>query len=85
MPQASIDTDTAVGDLIASAASTFFNGEKVVLDGDSVASHGSGSHGSAKVVAGTTDVFAEGKKIAKKDDSATCGDKLTGSADVYIN
>ena len=82
------DPDTASGDLIPSTSDIFVEDELVILNGDSVASHGSGSHGSATVnVTFTSDVFGNGKLVAvgydagppATGDKATCNHELTSS------
>ena len=87
------DPDTASGDLIPSTSDIFIEDELIILDGDSVASHGSGSHSNATVdVTFTSDVFGNDKLVAvgyddmgtadsadDTGDKATCGHKLTDS------
>jgi len=82
------DPDTASGDLIPSTSDIFVEDELIILDGDSVASHGSGSHSNAKVdVTFTSDVFGNDKLVAvgydagppATGDKATCGHELTDS------
>jgi uncharacterized Zn-binding protein involved in type VI secretion len=85
MPKASIDTDTAGGDLIASASVTKFNDEFVVLDGDDVAGHGDGPHAGPTIPASiNTKVKVEDKYVVVAGDTATCGHAATGSSDVDI-
>jgi uncharacterized Zn-binding protein involved in type VI secretion len=85
MPKASIDSDTAGGDLIASASTVKFNDLAVVLDGDAVAGHGDGPHAAPTIPAGiNSTVKVEDKLVVVAGDVATCGHAATGSSDVNI-
>jgi uncharacterized Zn-binding protein involved in type VI secretion len=85
MPKASIDSDTAGGDIIASASVTKFNDLAVVLDNDAVVGHGPGEHGGPTIPAGiNTKVKVEDKLVVVAGDTATCGHAATGSSDVNI-
>lgn len=85
MPNVCIDTDTAGGDIIASASTVKFNDEKVVLDGDNVEPHGDPPHASPTMVASlNSTVKIEDKLVCVAGDSATCGHTATGSATVSI-
>jgi len=85
MPNVSIDSDTAGGDIIASASTTKFNDLAVVLDNDSVVPHGPGEHAGATVPAGiNSTVKIEDKLVVVAGDVATCGHTATGSATVSI-
>jgi uncharacterized Zn-binding protein involved in type VI secretion len=84
MPGISRDNDTAGGDLIPSQSSVYANKELVIVDGDSVKSHGSSPHNAATVTAGSKNVFIGEKAVVNKDDSATCGHTTTGSSDVDV-
>ena len=85
MPKVSIDSDSAGGDLIASASTTKFNDLAVVLDGDAVAGHGDGPHAAPTIPAGiNSTVKVEDKLVVVAGDVATCGHVATGSADVSI-
>ena len=78
-----VDTDTAGADIIASASTVKFNDEKVVLDGDSVESHG--LHNDPTMVASlNSTVKIEDKLVCVAGDSATCGHTASGSATVSI-
>jgi len=89
------DVDTASGDLIPSSSDIFVEDELIILNGDSVVSHGSGSHAAAKVVVSfTSDVFGNDKLVAVEfdagppatGDKASCGDPLTASqSTVFVN
>lgn len=85
MPIASIDTDTAGGDIVASASKTQFNNQKVVLDGDSVAPHGISPHNAATVPANqNTSFYVENELVVVAGDTATCGHAATGSSTVTV-
>ena len=88
MPGISRDNDTAGGDLIKSQDTVFADGEKVILHGNSVASHSPcpspASHCSATMVAGSNNVFVGGIAVVNLGDSATCGHTSTGSTTVFV-
>jgi len=86
MAAASYDLDTAGGDLIASSSSTKFDGQKVVLNGDSVAPHGDPPHGPAPptISASQSTFIVEGKAVVQAGDSASCGHTASGSTTVII-
>ena len=86
MPKVSIDSDTAGGDIIASASTVKFNDLAVVLDGDAIAPHAPGGpHNGATIPAGiNSTVKIEDKLVVVAGDVATCGHPATGSADVTI-
>lgn len=84
MPGICRDNDTAGDDLIASQETVYADGEKVIVDGDSVKSHGRGSHRSATMIAASDNVFVEGKAVCNAGDLATCGHSATGSSTVEV-
>ena len=86
MAAASYDLDTAGGDLIPSSSSTKFYGQKVVLNGDSVAPHGDPPHGPAQptISASQSTFIVEGKAVVQAGDSASCGHTASGSTTVII-
>jgi uncharacterized Zn-binding protein involved in type VI secretion len=77
---ARVGVSTAGGVITGPGAATVtFLGNKVSLDGDSVAAHGTGAHVAATVVAGNnTTVYISGKLVIVDSDSATCGHNITG-------
>ncbi|MBT7082101.1 MAG: hypothetical protein HN929_11680 [Chloroflexi bacterium] len=81
---ASKNDDTAGGDIIASATTTYINGELAALDGDAVASHGIAPHAAPTMIAGSNNVWIEGKKAVNAGDLATCGHAASGSTTVFI-
>ncbi len=50
---------------------------------DSVSPHGDPPHVSATIVSASSTVFAEGKPVTRKGDSASCGHSATGSGTVF--
>ena len=84
MPGATKNDDTAGGDIIATATKTYINGELAVLNGDSVASHGIAPHASPTMIAGTNNIYIEGKEAVNAGDLATCGHAASGSSDVFF-
>jgi len=69
--------DTAGGAITATAIKTFVNNLAVARVGDSVASHGTGPHASATLVAGSLTVLAEGIAICRLGDPASCGHTIS--------
>lgn len=88
MPGVSRDNDTAVGDLIPSQSTVYANNNKIIVDGDSVASHlpcpVPAIHCAATMTAGSNKVFIGGTAVVNAGDSATCGHKSTGSGNVNV-
>ena len=84
MPGISRDNDSAGGDLIPSQTTVFANNELVIVNGDSVADHGSGKHSAPTMVAGSNKVFVGGIPVVNAGDSATCGHTASGSSDVIV-
>lgn len=78
------DNDSAGGDLIPSQSTVYANGEKVIVDGDSVAAHGLPPHASPTMIAGSKNVFIGGIAVCNANDLATCGHAATGSSDVNV-
>ena len=84
MPGVTRDNDTAGGDIIPSQSTVKANGYAVIVNGDSVASHGVAPHNSATMVAGSKNVFIGGVAVVNAGDSATCGHAATGSSNVNV-
>jgi uncharacterized Zn-binding protein involved in type VI secretion len=62
----------------AGATTTFIDNNKVSLNGDSVVSHGTGTHASATVIAThNTTVYINSKLIVVDSDPATCSHVVT--------
>jgi uncharacterized Zn-binding protein involved in type VI secretion len=84
MPGISRDNDTAGGDLIPSQTSVYANNELVIVDGDSVASHGDAPHNAPTMIAGSANVYIGTKLVVNANDKATCNHVSTGSGDVIV-
>ena len=82
------DNDTAEGDLIPSQNTVYANSNKVIVHGNSVASHppcpDPAIHCSATMIAGSNKVFIGGIAVVNAGDLATCGHASTGSKDVFV-
>ena len=86
MPRFANDLDTAGGDIIATGANVFINGEQAARDGDAVASHGHDEHDNAVLIAGPQNVFVNGIRAVKEDDLATCDHPvICHDQNVFIN
>ena len=78
-----VGTDTAGGSITGPGDSTVLvNGDPISIIGDSVASHGSGSHASATMTSGSSTVFVGGVGVVRAGDAASCGHTATGSGNV---
>ena len=86
MPQKGItrDSDTCAADISPSQGTVYANGEKVIVDGDSVAGHGVGEHAGPTMEAGSNEVYIGGIAVVNAGDSCTCGHTATGSSDVFV-
>lgn len=79
-----VNQDTA-GSIIAGAqvSTVFVNTKTVAVVGDSVIGHGLAPHIAPTMAQGSNTVFAEGKKICRSGDLATCGHAANGSSNVF--
>jgi uncharacterized Zn-binding protein involved in type VI secretion len=85
MPGISRDNDKAGGDLVPSQTTVFANNQAVIIDGDTVASHGRSPHGRQTIIAANNNVFVANKLVVNAGDKASsCGEQATGSADVIV-
>ena len=86
MTGVSRDNDTAGGDLVPSQTTVKVDGELVIVDGDTVASHGIAPHIQQTISADlNTTVSIGGKNIVVAgDDADICGELATGSSTVKI-
>jgi uncharacterized Zn-binding protein involved in type VI secretion len=84
MPGASrVGVDSAGGIITGPGiASVIVNGSPISVIGDSVTPHITGPHLSAKMVGGSSSVFAGGVGVVRAGDAASCGDTASGSSDV---
>ena len=82
------DNDTAEGDLIPSQNTVYANSNKVIVNGNSVASHPpcatDSVHCDATMSAGSKNVFIGGIAVVNAGDKASCGHKSTGSNNVFV-
>jgi len=82
------DNDSAGGDLIPSQSTVYANGEKVIVNGNSVAPHDPCPvvpiHCSATMIAGSKNVFIGGIAVCNAGDLATCGHAASGSSNVNV-
>lgn len=85
MPGICRDNDTAGGDLVPSQSTVFANNQLVIVDGDTVQSHGLPPHGTQKIVAATKNVFVNNIAVCNAGDKASvCGEAATGSTNVLV-
>jgi len=79
-----VDLDTAGGKITGPGEpSVFVNGKPISVKGDKVAPHGPGTHAGAVMVGSSSTVFAGGIGVVRAGDLASCGDKATGSNNVF--
>ena len=75
--------DTAGGTITGILAPTvFINGKPVACKGATVAPHGTGTHASSVMDEASTKVYANGQRVCRAGDKATCGHEATGSSTV---
>jgi uncharacterized Zn-binding protein involved in type VI secretion len=85
MPGISRDNDKAGGDLVPSQTTVFANNQAVIVNGDTVASHGLPPHRQQTIIAANNNVFVANKLVVNAGDKASsCGEQATGSADVIV-
>lgn len=76
-----VGLDTAGGLILGGGQSkVYLEGYLIAVFNDNVASHGSGSHSSAKINTGSSKFFINNKAVCRAGDSATCGHLATGSS-----
>ncbi len=77
---ARVSASTAGGSITGPGAATaFFDGNNISLNGDGVAPHGDSPHDAATVVASNnTTFFISNKLVVVDSDNATCGDAVNG-------
>lgn len=81
------DKDTAGGLIVGGSDNVLAEGFGVARVGDAVESHAPflPPHIFPTMAEGSDNVFANGKKVSRKDDKATCGHLATGSSTVFVN
>jgi len=82
--------DTCAGTVLTPPQTTVFANQKLVAVIETpIAAHSPCPkpyiHCVAKMSSGSDDVFAENKKVCRRDDSCSCGHSSTGSEDVFVN
>ena len=76
--------DNAQGTIIGPGASTVITeGQPTSVINDNVSTHGEAPHVSPTMTTGSGTVFAEGKPVVRKGDTASCGHAATGSGTVF--
>ena len=81
-----VGTDMAGGVIGGPGAGTVrINGSACSLLGDSVTPHGVAPHAGASMAAASSTVFAEGGRVVRSGDLASCGHAATGSSNVFAN
>lgn len=83
MPSVLRKRDTAGGTLVPSQTTVFADSKEIIVDGDSVNSHGSSPHDAATINAVSNNVFIGGVAVANSGDLATCGH--VSSSDSKVN
>lgn len=79
-----INQDSAGGIIIGILAPhVFVNGTPIAVKGAAVAGHGVAEHGGPVMAGHSSTVFAHGIPICRRGDQATCGDRATGSLNVF--
>jgi uncharacterized protein (TIGR02594 family) len=85
MPGISRDSDTAGGDLVPSQSTVFANNQLVIIDGDTVQSHGRSPHGTQTIIAKNNNVYVANKLVANSGDVASnCNEAASGSTNVVV-
>lgn len=80
---ARVNADAAGGVIVGNLApSVLVNGNPIAVVGAAVAGHGDAPHTSPVMVGGSSTVFAEGKKVCRAGDLASCGHTASGSGNV---
>ncbi len=83
---ARLNADSAGGALIGDLAPTVYaNGNKVAVLGCAIAGHGTSSHAAPTMVSASSSVYANGIKLCRQGDSASCGHTASGSSNVFAN
>lgn len=81
-----MSVDSAGGVIVGNLAPTVFvNGSPVVVLGSAVTGHGLGVHAAPTMQTASTTVFAQGKRVCRAGDVASCGDAASGSGNVFAN
>lgn len=77
--------DLAGGIGIEGSSNVRANGAPVMRNGDRVAGHGEPPHSPPPpMIAACNKVYVNGILVVRKENVATCGDKITGSTNVRV-
>ena len=87
MPGAArVNQDSAGGTITeAKAPKVFVNGKNVAVFGCAVQGHGTAPHASPTMAQASPNVYAQGIKVCRQGDQATCGHAASGSGNVFVN
>ncbi len=81
-----ITTDSAGGTLIGVlAAKVFVNGNNVAVLNCAIQGHGVAPHAAPVMSVASANVYANGIKVCRQGDSASCSHTATGSGNVFAN
>jgi uncharacterized Zn-binding protein involved in type VI secretion len=79
-----VGIDIAGGIIIGNKAPTVFvNGKPITVLGALVSGHDDSPHDAPLMVSASGTVFANGIKVCRKGDIASCGHTASGSGDVF--
>lgn len=86
MPRIVRHGDSAGGAIVAATQSTVrAGGARVAVVGDPVTPHGPPPHNAASMATGSPTVSAEGIRVCRVGDVATCGHRASGGVEVYAD
>lgn len=85
MPGVSRVTVDSAGGVItgALAPTVYVNNNKIAVKGCAVASHGTAPHSAPTMQGSSSTVYANGIKVCRQGDAASCGHTASGSANVF--
>jgi uncharacterized Zn-binding protein involved in type VI secretion len=78
-----VGVDSAGGTITGNLAPTVFvNGSPIAVTGAAVAGHGLPPHNAPTMSGSSSTIYANGIKVCRAGDAATCGDAASGSGNV---
>lgn len=81
-----VNADSAGGEIFEVLASSIYvNGCNVAVLNAHIVGHGVSPHSGPMMIEASPDVYAEGKKVCRQGDAASCGHEATGSSNVFAN
>lgn len=80
MPAVARHGDPCGGTIIATAIHTNVNGLAIARLGDSITPHGTGAHAAATLIEASSTVFAEGIRVCRVGDAASCGHTISAGS-----